>query len=661
MSTDSGRTVELRLRAAVESAPSGLLMVDPEGRIVLVNREVERLFGYSREELLGRPVELLIPEDLRDAHLDHRGDFHRDPRVRAMGVGRDLHGRRKDGTRVPVEVGLTPVATEEGLFVLSSIVDISARRRAEARFRAAVESSPAGMVMVDRAGRIVLVNREVERMFGYTRDELLGANIEMLVPERFRTGHPVFREGFYRSPGARAMGAGRDLFGLRKDGTEIPVEIGLNPIEMEDELLILSSIVDISARKEEEAVRERLEAQLRQAQKLEAVGTLAGGIAHDFNNILGGIVGFAELVESSVQDPRIRSDVHEILRFARRGKDLVHRILAFSRRQETGRRPVHLAGLVEEVVQLLASSADPRIRIHVRVDPNLPPVLADPAALHQLLMNLGVNAVQAMPRGGELTFSAEALYVTDRVARAHPELQEGPYVALTVRDTGVGMDPAVRSRAFEPFFTTRSPGGGSGLGLAIVHAVVTDHDGAVQLESEPGAGTTVRCLLPLRDRGPIADEEVVETMVPLGRGERVLLVDDEEGLAVSGGRRLESIGYRVTVETRGEEALRRVKAAPGAFDVVITDYLMPAMTGLQLAGALTDLRRDLPVILLTGFVEDLAPDEMEAVGVRRVIRKPASLRELGTLLREVLDASPGGGGAGDEEAQAPPDPGGGGD
>src|SRR5918996_4081806 len=204
MTLDSRRAVEMRLRAAVESSPSGLLMVDGAGRIVLVNREIERLFGYSREELLGRPVDMLVPGRFRSNHPDYRSGFFAQPSVRAMGAGRDLYGLHKDGTEVPVEIGLTPVATEEGLFVLSSIVDISARKRAEMRLRAAVESSPNGMVMVDKSGMIVLVNREVERMFGYSRDELLGKSIEMLVPERFRGNHPVFRGGFFRHPKTRS-------------------------------------------------------------------------------------------------------------------------------------------------------------------------------------------------------------------------------------------------------------------------------------------------------------------------------------------------------------------------------------------------------------------------------------------------------------------------
>jgi PAS domain S-box-containing protein len=217
------KRAEARFRAAVESSPNGMVMIDREGKIVLVNREIERLFGYGREDLLGHPIETLVPDELRDRHPALRDGFFTDPQTRAMGVGRELFGRRKDGRRVPVEIGLNPLETDEGLFVLASVVDITARKRAEARFRAAVESSPNGMVMIDREGKIVLVNREIERLFGYARDELLGRPIEVLVPGRLRGRHPGFRDAFFSSPQARAMGAGRDLFGVRQDGGEFPV------------------------------------------------------------------------------------------------------------------------------------------------------------------------------------------------------------------------------------------------------------------------------------------------------------------------------------------------------------------------------------------------------------------------------------------------------
>jgi PAS domain S-box-containing protein len=636
MTPHDAPTHDLRLRAAVESAPSGLLMVDAEGRIVLVNKEIERLFGYPREELLGRSVDLLVPDALRQGHGDFRKGFLTDPRVRAMGAGRDLYGRRKDGTQVPVEIGLTPVATEEGLFILSSIVDITARRGAEARFRAAVESSPAGMVMVDGQGRIVLVNREVERMFGWQREELMGRSIELLVPARYGDEHPKYREGFFHAPDARPMGVGRDLFGLRKDGTEVPVEIGLNPIETEEGLFVLSSIVDISERKRDEAERERLEQELRQAQKMDAVGTLAGGIAHDFNNILAAILGFAELLGDSVSGAQGRQDLEELIAFTKRGKSLVEKIQAFGQRREGERRALDLGGPVREVASFLRSSLSPGIEISAAIHPEAPLVVADPSAMHQVLMNLGMNAGHAMPGGGRLSFEVDPLYVTDSRARAHPELREGHHALISVQDTGTGIPPEIQARVFEPFFTTKPVGQGSGLGLAIVHRIVQDHGGVLELESAPGAGTTFRVIVPAADLHG-AEEPNPATEAPKGSGERVLYVDDEPGLALVGKRRLERLGYRVVLAGDGEEAVERFRAAPDDFDVVVSDYLMPRRNGIELATEITRIRPDLPVVILTGFIDDLPEAVVRAAGVREILRKPATAGELAAVLSRVLE------------------------
>ncbi len=636
MSPSEDGSVERHLRAAVESSPSGLLMVDPEGMIVLVNREIERLFGYAREELLGRSVDMLLPEEMRGGHGAFRASFVKDPKIRSMGAGRDLFGLRKDGRKVPLEIGLTPVATERGMFVLSAVVDISERRRAEARFRVAVEASPAGVVMVDEEGRIVLVNKEVERLFGYGREELMGESIELLVPEEFRGVHPRSREAFGRDPSTRVMGAGRELHGLRKDGVEVPVEIGLNPIETEDGLFVLSSIVDISERKSAEAERRRLEQHLRQAQKMEAVGTLAGGIAHDFNNILGGIQGYAELARNEVLDPRVRSDLDELLAFVQRGRTLVQRIRTFGQRPELERIPISLSGLAEEVARFLRSIVDPRVQVGTRIDPELPRVMADPSAMHQILMNLATNAAHAVPHEGEVTIALTSTYLRDSDARRHPELDEGTHVIVTVRDTGTGVPEEVKDRVFEPFFTTKAPGKGSGLGLAIVHGIVREHKGAVELESVVGEGTSVRVILPAVELPEAELERMPGT--PRGRGERVLYVDDEPGLAALGKRRLEGIGYEVVTAADGQEALERFQRDPLAVDAVITDQLMPRMNGTELALEISRLRPGIPMILLTGYVENLNEDEVRSRGVHRILFKPVALAELGSELRAVIDA-----------------------
>jgi PAS domain S-box-containing protein len=496
--------------------------------------------------------------------------------------------------------------------------------------------------MIDDKGVMVLVNREVERLFGYAREELLGKPVEMLVPARFRTGHIHHRGAFLRDPKARPMGAGRELFGLCKDGAEVPVEIGLTPVVTEEGFFVISAIVDISARKRAERERHHLEAQLRQAQKMEAVGTLAGGIAHDFNNILGAIVGYAELAQAELVDrPGPAGDLAELLKAATRGKELIERMLAFSRRQEPVRRPLDLQQAVTDVRQLLRATVPAAIEIRLGEGATRPPrVAADATSVHQILMNLATNAAHAMPGGGVLEIGVEPFYARDSTARAHPGLREGPYVMLTVRDTGSGMERAVRDRAFEPFFTTKPPGSGSGLGLAMVHGIMRDHEGTVELESEPGQGTLVRCFFP-----SLADEEdeVVPgaSPTPRGQGERVLFVDDEESLARVGDRRLQRLGYAGTAVTDPVRALETFRARPEAFDLVITDYSMPQLAGLDLARAVRELRADIPIIMLTGFIEDLPPELIEQAGVSRVVKKPISMRDLGTVLRDVLHPDPG--------------------
>jgi signal transduction histidine kinase/ActR/RegA family two-component response regulator len=456
------------------------------------------------------------------------------------------------------------------------------------------------------------------------------------VPVRFRARHPDYRADFYRSPNARAMGGGRELFGLKKDGSEVPIEIGLNPIETDEGLFVLSSIVDISTRVTAEQERARLEEQLRQSQKMEAVGTLAGGIAHDFNNILGGILGYAELALASAQDPGQRADLDEIVRAASRGRDLVSAILRFSRRQESVRRPIDLAQVVGESLRLLRPTLPSTIELEPKLTLSTPRVLADATAVQQVVMNLATNAAHAMKRGGRMEIAIESFYAKDTWARSRPGVHEGQYIVLRVQDTGQGMSSEVRSRALEPFFTTKETGGGSGLGLAMVHGIMREHDGIVELESEPGVGTTVRCMFPA-----IADVSFVgathEDQVPRGRGERILFLDDEPALSRLGERRLAALGYVVTAMTEPTQALEAM--AVETFDLLITDFTMPRMTGLELVQNLREAGYGLPVILLSGVATELPIEELDP-HTSRVLTKPVGIHELAVAVRESLDQSP---------------------
>ena len=493
-------------------------------------------------------------------------------------------------------------------------------------FRLAFELSPSGIIVIDARGTIVLANREVERLFGYTRMELEGRSVDTLVPERFRGRHPGFRRDFFGSPQARPMGAGRDLFGLRKDGSEIPVEIGLNPITTEHGTFVLSSVVDISARRS-------LEDRLRQAQKMEAIGTLAGGIAHDFNNLLRAIVGYSELVAGALTTPQARADLDQVRRAAERGQELVQRILAFSRHRELARTPMHLTRPLQDAIQLLRASLPTTIEMRSAFDPNSPPVFADDTQVHQIVMNLVTNAAQALgDNPGSIEVSLTPYRADPAFAARHPSARAGLFAVLTVRDTGPGMSPEVAEHAFEPFYTTKPVGVGTGLGLAVVHGIVQSSGGAVELESQVGQGTTIRVLLPAANG---ATKQASHEDEPPG-GPRVLFVEDEEILAMLSKRQLESAGFLVEAFTSSLQALEAFRERPDAFDVVVTDNTMPKMSGMALAQEVLRIRPGTRILLVSGLAETLDPGVIYAKGVSGILGKPHTGQQLTDAIREIL-------------------------
>jgi PAS domain S-box-containing protein len=498
-------------------------------------------------------------------------------------------------------------------------------------FRLAVDLSPIGLVVTDADGRMVLVNRAIERLFGYTRDELIGRPVELLVPERFRSVHPRHRARYAAHPGERAMGAGRDLFARRKDGSEFPVEIGLEPVVHEGVQFVVGSVVDITERR-------RLEATLRQAQRLDAVGRLAGGIAHDFNNVLAAIMGYAAVArDASADRPQVAEDLDQVLLAAERGRALVQGILAFSRPREPRRQTVDVERAVDEVQRLVRPALAAGVRLAVRVLPDTPRISADPTALQQVILNLATNAGHAMEDGGGvLELEAAPAHVDGTLTRMHPELRQGLHARITVRDQGVGMTPEVLAHVFEPFFTTRAHGTGAGLGMAMVQGIVHEHGGAIGIQSAPGKGTTVHVYLPSAGDDPVAVTASTGS-APRGRGECILLVDDEADLSRIWARLLEDMGYRVECTASGVEALEALRRRPSVFDVVLTDLAMPGMTGMVLAAETQRLRPGLPVILASGYPDDLPADELKRAGVRAVLRKPYSTEEIGRALRAALD------------------------
>jgi signal transduction histidine kinase/response regulator of citrate/malate metabolism len=392
---------------------------------------------------------------------------------------------------------------------------------------------------------------------------------------------------------------------------------------------------DIAERERAEAERAKLERQLRQAQKMEAIGTLAGGIAHDFNNILAGIIGFAELAQQDAADPEAtRQHIAEILKAGQRARELVRQILAFSRQQEQARQPLKLHHVLEEALNLLRATIPKSVDILRSLDGQAPTVLADATQVHQIITNLVTNAWHAIgDRPGRIDVTLAPFAVDADFARTHPDLRPGNYVRLTVADDGPGMDRKTLERIFEPFFTTKEPGHGTGLGLAVVHGIMRASDGAITVYSELERGTTFHLYFPaLELDAPAATE--AQRGLRSGRGQRILFIDDERILATLGERFLTRLGYAPTIETDPVAAIQRF--ACGQYDAVITDLTMPQLSGLDVGRKLLHLRPDLPIILSTGYSATLDTDRVRALGFRELLIKPYNIDALADCLHRAL-------------------------
>ena len=619
-------------------------MVDDVGRIVLVNREIERLFGYSREELLGRPVEMLVPERLRAGHPSQRKLFVENPRVRAMAAGSRLHGRRKDGVEIPLEIGLTPLVTDEGMFILSTVVDLSPRLAAEERFRLAVESAPSGMLMIDGAGKMVLVNQEIERMFGWSREQLLGRQIEMLVPERFRARHPAERARFFEAPSRRSMGVGRELFGLRSDGQEFPVEIGLNPIEAPGGTLVLASIVDISIRMAAEHERKRLEDQFRQAQKMEAIGQLAGGIAHDFNNLLMGIIGCGELAQRSLPDGHhARELLREMCGAAERGATLTRDLLDYSRKRPQSSTPTEVNAVVRVAERMLRQIIGEDIRVGVSLSDDPTYVQANPTHLEHVLLNLAVNARDAMPRGGQLTISTSRARLPDPLETRVRTLEPGEYVVLQVDDTGSGMDEDTLRRIFEPFFTTKPVGEGTGLGLHTVFTLVDHLRGGIEVESRLGHGSVFRVFLPaLRTDPPAQHESARSARRVSGRHTATILVlEDERLIRATLKQLLTNLGHHVLAAESVAQALELSRRHGGPIELLLSDMVLSDGSGSEVAARLRQVRPEVRVLFMSAYPADMLRSQGRLGPHDRALEKPFDSIALEVAVSEVLESGVG--------------------
>ena len=625
----------------LEASPNAIVAVDAQGVVVYVNPQVQATFGYERDEVIGQPIELLLPERVSERHVAHRNAFIAHPVARPMGIGLDLAGRRKDGTEFPVEISLSPVVTSTGRQVFATVVDITARKTAESalaeserRFRAVLEASPNAVVAIDAQGRIVYVNPQVEKTFGYHRDELTGQKVELLLPDRVSQRHVGHRDGFLANPVARPMGIGLDLAGRRKDGTEVPVEISLSPVETSDGLQVFATVVDITARK-------AAENQLLQSQKLESIGRLAGGIAHDFNNMLFAIHGYSELLTQDLAaanrerfDPdRSQASVTAIGNAAERATALTAQLLAFSRQQVVSVKVLDLNDSVKAIEPMIRPLIGENMKLVLRLDPAAGHIRADVGQIDQILVNLIVNARDAMPNGGTVTIETGNVEFEEPYALEHFDVAPGPYVMLAVSDTGVGMDRATREHVFEPFFTTKDVGKGTGLGLATTYGIVRQAGGHIWLYSEPGHGSAFKLYFPRVDAAVEARPPSISTP-SVGVG-TVLVVEDEPAVRDMTTQLLERAGYEVLPVADAAEALASTRLVR-PIDVLVTDVIMPNMSGIELAEQLMDRYPHLSVVLLSGYTAETLDLERVTARGATFVPKPLTSNQLLAAVQQAM-------------------------
>jgi PAS domain S-box-containing protein len=541
---------------------------------------------------------------------------------------------KPDGSQAWLRTSKVPLRDKEGrvIGVLGMYEDITARKEAEeerVRLVTAIEQSAEAIFIADTDWIIHYVNPAFERVSGYGRSEIVGQHVCILESDKH---DKPFYDRIRETLDQGEVWTGR-VMNKKKDGTFYHAEATASPVRDHS-----GAIINYVAVHRDITHEVTIERQLRQAQKMEAIGTLAGGIAHDFNNILAAIVGFTEIAMSKVpQESPVQHDLEQVLNAGSRATDLVRQILTFSRQTEQELRPVQITHTVKEALKLLRSSLP--TTIDIRQEIALPPeggvVLADPTQIHQVLMNLCTNAAHAMrARGGILSVGLSEVEADSSFVSSHPGLRVGPYVCLAVSDTGHGMDAAVMKRIFEPYFTTKGTGEGTGPGLAVVQGMVRGCGGAVTVYSEPGQGTTFRVYLPRIERETAPEPPRVEAL-PTG-DERILFVDDEKAIVDLGGRMLKSLGYDVVAKTSSLEALGTFRAQPDAFDLVITDMTMPAPTGMDLAKELMAIRPDIPIILCTGFSDLINATQAKEAGIREFVMKPFAARNFANTIRNVL-------------------------
>ncbi|MEI7035318.1 PAS domain S-box protein [Fulvimonas yonginensis] len=640
METSGNKAYELLVQSILDYA---IFMVDPQGRIRTWNPGAAQIHGYQATEIVGRPFALLHTEQDRGAGrpelILHMAAAHGRFQEEAQRL-------RKDGSGFWAHAVADAVRDEQGRLLGFAMVtrDITERRlteqrlrEVERRFRLFVEGvTDYSICMCDARGIVTDWNAGAERIKGYTAAEIIGRPMSQFFanPMVAQTAMTVAAEtGRYQVVDWQ----------VRKDGSRFMAEIAVDAIRDNDgQLLGFAKITrDITERIEAERHLEETRAQLFQSQKIEALGQLTGGIAHDFNNLLQGIIGSLEVVEMRLASGRQDVDrfLGNALESAKRAATLTHRLLAFARRQPLAPKSVSLNPLVEQMAELLPATLGERIELELDLAPGLMPALCDPNLLESAILNLAINARDAMPNGGRLTIRTAAVPPGEGPLRRPHSLQEAPVLLLQVSDTGIGMTPEVRARAFDPFFTTKPKGRGTGLGLSMIHGFVTQSRGAIELESEPGRGTTVSIYLPSGERRNVRTHEVREAGTrwqPTAAGETILLVEDEDVVRDLVANKLRELHYRVLEARDGHAGLAAIESTE-RIDLVVSDIGLPGLNGLQMVDVGRRHRPGLKVLFMTGYAETM-PEDWVVDAHTDLLTKPFEFDTLVEHIRALLPA-----------------------
>ena len=632
------RESEGRFRLVVEASPNAIVLVDGEGRIGMVNRQTEQMFGYGRDELLGGPVERLLPESLRNAHVGLRQAFYKAPEQRRMGGNRELFGQHRDGRLIPLEVGLSPLRVGSETLVQAVIIDISERKAAEERFRLVVEASPNAIVLVDGQGHIAMVNRQSELMFGYGRDELLGAPVEKLLPESMRALHPTLRDGFLKDPTPRRMGGNRELFGQHRDGRLIPLEVGLSPLRSGEDVLVQAVIIDISERRAaEQRLREQAE-QLALANRYKS--EFLANMSHELRTPLNSILILSEQLKHNVAGNLTEKQVKHADIVHKAGNDLLQLIndVLDLAKIEAGRvqlklEPVNLHDLLVELDSSLRPMAEIKgLRLLTHLEPGLPRLIhSDRGRLQQILRNLLSNALKFTEHG-------EVELAIDRSPVSLDEERET--LQFVVRDSGIGIDAAQHERIFQAFQqidgSTSRRFGGTGLGLAITRQLVEMLGGNIALESAPGQGSRFIVRLPvtaLQAPGP-AEDPLAAAPQRSGSGPAVLIIEDDANFAAVIADEAQAHGFSSVHCRSGKQAIGLLQSE--RFVAVVLDILLPDISGWQIFRRLRSLPqyRNVPVHIVSCVPQ---PQDWHEDGTRYLV-KPIARDDLELVFRHIAVA-----------------------